>query len=118
MAAVAKRIMVAFDGSDSARRALDRAADLAGYGSNVTVVSVSSPGANGQSARLLREAERQLEARLIPVYGLNPVGDPAEELLRAAAALGVDVLVIGGRPDGSVGAELVERAPCDVLVVR
>jgi nucleotide-binding universal stress UspA family protein len=117
MAAVAKRIMVGFDGSDSARRALDRAADLAGYGSNVTVVNVSS-GVNGGGRRRLREAEVQLEARMIPVYALNPVGDPAEELIRAAAALGADVLVIGSRPNGSVTAELLERAPCDVLVVR
>lgn len=122
MAVVAKRIMVGFDGSDSARRALERAADLAGYGSNITVVTVSRPGANGAAGRLLFEAKEQLAARFIPVYAINPVGDPAEELVKAAASHGADVLVIGAQPDGrasgSVGAELLERAPCDVLVVR
>lgn len=121
MAAIAKRIMVGFDGSNSARRALDRAIDLAGYGSIITVVTVSAPGTNGDAGRLLSDAKEQLAARLIPAYALNPVGDPAEELLKAAAALGADVLVIGTRPGerhGSVGAALVDRAPCDVLVVR
>lgn len=122
MATVAKRIMVGFDGSDSARRALDRAADLVGYGSSITVVTVSTPSGNGDGGRALFGAREQLEARLIPTYALNPVGDPAEELIRAATSLGADVLVIGtqpdGRPNGSVGAELLDRAPCDVLVVR
>jgi nucleotide-binding universal stress UspA family protein len=71
MAAVAKRMMVGFDGSESACRALDRAADLAGYGSSVTVVTVSAPNGNGEGARLLREAGEQLAARLVPAYVLN-----------------------------------------------
>jgi nucleotide-binding universal stress UspA family protein len=40
-AAIAKRILVAYDGSEAAQRALDRAAELAGYGSTVTVVTVT-----------------------------------------------------------------------------
>jgi nucleotide-binding universal stress UspA family protein len=119
---VAKRIMVGFDGSQSARRALDRAADYAGYGSSITVVTVSEPGPNGDGRRILADAKEQLAARLIATYALNPVGDPAEELLKLASTSGADMLVIGtrpeGRPRGPVGVELLERAPCDVLVVR
>jgi nucleotide-binding universal stress UspA family protein len=118
MVSLAKRIMVGFDGSASARRALDRAADLAGYGSSVTVVTVSAPTTNGDGGKLLHEAKEQLAARLIPSYALNPVGDPAEELLKAASSLGADVIVIGTQPNGSVGARLLAQAPCDVLVVR
>jgi nucleotide-binding universal stress UspA family protein len=118
MVSLAKRIMVGFDGSASARRALDRAADLAGYGSSVTVVTVSAPTTNGDGGMLLHEAKEQLAARLIPSYALNPVGDPAEELLKAASSLGADVIVIGTQPNGSVGARLLAQAPCDVLVVR
>jgi nucleotide-binding universal stress UspA family protein len=40
-AAVASRILVGYDGSEPAQRALDRAAELAGYGTTVTVVSVA-----------------------------------------------------------------------------
>jgi nucleotide-binding universal stress UspA family protein len=118
MAAVAHRIMVGFDGSESAWRALDRAIELAGYASVVTVVAVSRPEENGRGPRLLAEAREHLAARLVPVHALNPVGDPAEELVRAAASLRADVLVIGGPSTGSVGSELLQRATCDVLVVR
>jgi len=41
MAAPPRSILVGYDDSDAARRALDRAADLAGYGSRLTVVSVA-----------------------------------------------------------------------------
>jgi nucleotide-binding universal stress UspA family protein len=118
MAAVAHKIMVGFDGSKSSRRALDRAVELAGYASVVTVVVVSGPRENGRGPRLLAEAREHLATRLVPVHALNPVGDPAEELARAAASLRADVLVIGAPSTGSVGSELLERATCDVLVVR
>jgi nucleotide-binding universal stress UspA family protein len=115
---IGKRIMVGFDGSPSARRALDRAGDLAGYGSTVTVVTVSTPQENGLAGRLLFEAKEQLSARLVPSHTLNPVGDPAEELLKAASGLGADVIVVGTQPNGTIGAQLLARSPCDVLVVR
>jgi nucleotide-binding universal stress UspA family protein len=122
MAALAMTIMVGFDGSASSRRALDRAADLAGYGSNVTVVSVSAPGTNGFEARLLLAAREQLAGRLILSQTMNPVGDAADELLAAATTLGADVLVIGAPlgawANGSVAGKVVARASCDVLVVR
>ena len=39
-----KSIVVGFDGSQGARRALDAAAHLIGYGSTLTVVSVDPSG--------------------------------------------------------------------------
>ena len=50
-------------------------------------------------------------------------GDPAEELLREAQALGADLLVIGRRGErakweGSLTARLLARAPCAVIVAR
>ena len=112
------RIVVGFDGSDSAHRALERAAALAGYGSTLTVVSVAT-GDGGANA--LTAARDSLVARLVPATYLQPVGDPAEELVAAAREVGADVVVVGrrhGNPLGSVSAEVVRHAPCDVLVVR
>ena len=40
MAPRPRRIMVGYDGSDAATRALDVAADLVGYGSTLEVVAV------------------------------------------------------------------------------
>jgi nucleotide-binding universal stress UspA family protein len=137
-AAVAKRIVVGYDGSDAARRAIDRAAELAGYGTTVTVVSVApSVYANGlprladpddveRARRLVHEARNHLVARHVTVSTRDPIGHPAEQIVETAEELGVD-LVIVGRHNGNVVGRLLlgststgvlHRAPCDVLVVR
>lgn len=110
-----------FDGSEGARRALDRAGDLVGYGTNLSVVHVvpSYGPLNGHSS--LDEARTRLNDRLLPAHTLERHGDPAEELIRAAEELHADLLVIGDHRESneeSVGARLIREAPCDVLVVR
>jgi len=120
MTARPRRIMVAYDGSDAAGRALDAAADLTGYGSTLAVVTVHSgeidiATTDGAHRRLLR---RHVEARYHEASG-----EPVEQLVEKAHELGADLLVIGhqnGTPDflGSVSSRVVRRAPCDVLVVR
>jgi nucleotide-binding universal stress UspA family protein len=56
---------------------------------------------------------------------LQPVGDPAAELVDAARELEADLVVLGRRSRslrrlvlGSVSDAVLRRAPCDVLVVR
>lgn len=125
MAAHARRILVGFDGSDAAQRALDAAAGLIGYGSTLAVANVAPKGAHTANI-VLSEArehllERHLRATYLPLYG-----DPADELIGAAHELDVDLVVIGSRNHtgnrrpalGSVSGDVVRRAPCDVLVVR
>lgn len=113
----ARTILVGFDGSEGARRALDRAAELVGYGTSLSVVHVVPSGhANGSLS--LEEARRRLNDRLLSARTLERVGDPADELIRAAQELRADLLVIGDSRDGSVRRRLVHDAPCDVLVVR
>lgn len=118
----ARRIMVGYDGSDSARRALDAAADLAGYGSTLTVVTVQT-GAVGRFEG--NDARDRLGLRHIEARYLEPTGDPGEKLLAAVRELEADLVVVGRRNDnplrlllGSVSAKVVRRAGCDVLVVR
>jgi len=121
VAAIAKRIIVGFDGSDEARRALDRAAELAGYGSTVTVVNVvsSSPG-----GRPVADARDHLAKWHVRAQVVERVGEPAEALIDTATAEDADLLVVGRRNGGepfalgSVTDSIVQRAPCDVLVVR
>ena len=121
MAAIAKRIMVGYDGSPVAQRALERAAELAGYGSTLTVVSVVSSEEGG---RLVSDARDRLARRHVRARIIQRVGEPAEVLIDAAAAEDVDLLVVGRRNGGGEGAlgpvtdRLVHEAPCDVLVVR
>jgi len=124
MAAQPRRIIVGFDGTDGARRALESASQLAGYGSTLTVVTVARDGGNEGGAVLANARELLLEKLVTATY-VQRFGDPAEELVSAAAELGADLVVVGrrggedaARPEpGSVSADVVRLAPCDVLVV-
>src|SRR5687767_6553214 len=111
MAAQARRILLAYDGTESSRRALDAAADVAGYGSTLTVV-----GVNGRSAILADARERLVRRQVVARFV-----EPAVELLDAARDVSADLVVVGRGPtDGPAGERLsaiVSDAPCDVLVV-
>jgi nucleotide-binding universal stress UspA family protein len=125
MAAQARKILVGFDGSEAAWRALDVAARLTGYGSWLSVVAVAGDG-NGSRRGLLDQAHDRLLGHQVTATYIERVGEPAHELVEAARELGTDLVVVGrrgGTPDGepipgSVSAEVVRTAPCDVLVVR
>ena len=122
MAAQPKRIIVGFDGTDGSLRALDAAVELLGYGSTLTVVTVDPEGR--QDGDVLAEARSLLLERLVTATYVRHIGVPADELVRAARELGADLVVVGrragsdaGAEPGSVSADVVRRAPCDVLVV-
>ena len=124
MSAQPRKIVVGVDDSEPSRRALQRAADLAGYGSTLTVVSVAQDG-DQYTAGPLEKAREQLLRRHVSATYLQPVGDPAAELVEAARELEADLIVLGRRSRslrrlvlGSVSDAVVRRAPCDVLVVR
>jgi nucleotide-binding universal stress UspA family protein len=115
----ARRIVVAFDGSDASQRALDAAADLMGYGSSLNVVHVRG-ASEGRTVELARE--HLLRRRVMARY-LEPCGHAAREVVEAAREIGADLIVVGRRNalDGVLGpisSEIVRHAPCDVLVVR
>lgn len=120
----ARRIVVGYDGSEASRRALDAAADLAGYGSMLSVVTVETgevgPGVSD-------DARARLQLRHVEARYLDAAGEPATQLLEKATELGADLVVVGRRSRsgspvrsllGSVTSRVVRRAPCDVLVVR
>jgi nucleotide-binding universal stress UspA family protein len=118
-----RRFLVAYDGSPSSQRALDAAADLIGYGSTLAVVSVRDPG-TADEARIVERAREHLLKRQIMAHYMEPFGKPAEEIVEAARVVDADIVVVGRRRGdlrrviGSVSAEVVRQAPCDVLVVR
>lgn len=79
---------------------------------------------------LYRQIEKQLQAyqeRLPCLSELEIVGgDPAEEIIRLANIYSADLIVLGNRGltgvkrilEGSVSSQVVEDAPCSVLVVK
>ena len=117
-----RRILIGYDGSDAAGRALDAAADLVGYGSTLAVITVR----NGElSPSVCAEARAQLQRRHVEARYHEPRGEPAEQLVEAARELQADLVVVGRRdrkplwgPLGSVSSVVIRRAHCDVLVVR
>jgi nucleotide-binding universal stress UspA family protein len=125
MTARSKRVLVGYDGSKSAVKALDAAAALVGYGSTLAVVTVGPLGA-AFTESALGEARDHLLQLQVPATYLPRYGDPADELVDAAQVLGADVVVVGGRTQnghlelglGPVSGDVVQRAPCDVLVVK
>jgi nucleotide-binding universal stress UspA family protein len=131
-------VVVGYDGSDAARRAVLRAADVAGAGGRILLLTAASPteelALEGETAppercepeRLLDEAAALVAGRELEVARTAVVGEPAEALADAAREAHAHLIVVGARGEsylartlrGSVGEKLVARAPCDVLVVR
>jgi nucleotide-binding universal stress UspA family protein len=127
-------LLLAYDGSPTARRALQHAARLVGRGGEIAVVnvipaqSVSSrletvtEDERDQQARTLREANDLLVHRGIEPELIEAVGDPATEILDAAEKRNAELIVIG-RSDrrhlarGALDTRLVRNAAADVLVV-
>jgi nucleotide-binding universal stress UspA family protein len=132
-------ILVAYDGSDSAHRALDQAATLAERGANVSVVSVAEPlpQFGRASAMLLSEEDEErrenladakavLASRGIGAHTVERRGEAASMILDEAQREHADIIVMGTRGHrapkrwllGSVSARVMHRAPCDVVIVR
>ncbi|HEY6570969.1 MAG TPA: universal stress protein [Candidatus Limnocylindrales bacterium] len=112
-----KKILVAYDGGDPARRALDLAIELAQkFGATVAVVSVTPvhPGRapidpwDDREVHLgeLLEAQTILRAKGIEAEMLAPAGDPAITIERLAADGGFDAVVIGSRGLGALARAL------------
>jgi nucleotide-binding universal stress UspA family protein len=131
----AQTVLVGYDGSDAARRALAWAAELARGGRVVVLTATASvysgnydvpdPQGERRGQALLEEASAMLTKEGIEAETRMPVGDAADGIVAAADEVRADVIVVGRRRDslarrllGSVSAKVVEHAPCDVLVVR
>jgi nucleotide-binding universal stress UspA family protein len=126
-------LIVAYDGSAEARRALDHAAALAGPGGEVTVINVVAaqavgaslePVGDAQRARQrarLEEARALLDRKGLRVRTVAAAGDPFYEISALARGRGQAVVIVGRRrhllPRRSLTTRLVRGAPCDVLVV-
>lgn len=133
------KILVGYDGSEPARRALDWAARMF-RDSAITVISVApaleaspkiadavDPTSNVNLHRgELNEAAALLEEEGIAAETMLKVGNPAEEIIVAAADGGFDLILVGSRGlgavkrflIGSVADRVVRHATVPVLVVH
>jgi nucleotide-binding universal stress UspA family protein len=148
------KILVAIDGSDHAWKALDLAADLAKlHGARLLVLHVVPYEPLPDSLRafaaaehipleeelgrfhqartlgdqLARRAEAVAKKKGVPAVESRAVeGNPADEILEAAKAEGVDMIVLGNRGLsqtktlflGSVSHKVVNHAECTCVTVK
>ena len=132
-----KKILLAYDGGEPARRALETAGELArAFHAPVSVVSgvpevADGPGVGAAvdaSARAngLQEAKRLLAGMGIDVELLEPSGDPACRIEQIAEEGGFDTIVIGGGDSapidrafrGTVSRHVVAHAAATVVVAH
>lgn len=136
------KIVVGYDGSEHAQRALERAISIAKGDDQILVVAavaisrIARDPAGGASPvdpieaeaaeASLEKAKEILAATSIPARFIEGRGDPADTLVRIADEEGAGLIVVGTRGLnfaqrallGSVSTKVVHHANCDVLVVR
>jgi nucleotide-binding universal stress UspA family protein len=132
-----KRILVAYDGGEPARRALDTAVELAKkFDATISLVSVVPVHAGRIGMDVwddpvvheheLAEARSLLALQGIEAELLEPLGEPARAIERIARDGGFDTVIVGSRGlgalsrllQGSVSAHVATHAKGTVVVVR
>ena len=137
-----RKILIASDGSDGARKALSTAIELSKrLGAELNMVSVEElprfassvdeivedkQDQNQRFARVIREARRAAEVEGIRLSARVVAGHAVPTIVELVEREGFDLLVIGfmghsaiyNRLIGSTTDRLVELAPCPVLVVK
>ncbi|MBA3903060.1 MAG: universal stress protein [Rhodocyclaceae bacterium] len=138
-----RKVLLAYDGSQSGRTALLECCDInnllhaeihllavaplmAGlYLTEGFVPETLQDEENRRFKDILDEGLKLLSERGVKAQGHLITGEPVDEICRLAGDLGVDLIVVGHRRHaffmsrwwkGSVGASLIEDAPCSVLI--
>ena len=141
-------IVVGTDGSETARKAVREAVELAkSVGASVGIVSAYEPvskqrlreesrqapedlqwsiNAREDVDATLREAAEDVEETGVEVETYAREGDPADAILDVAEEQGADLIVVGNKGMtgakrfllGSVPNKVSHHAPCSVLIIR
>lgn len=122
------KILVAYDGSAHADKALSEAIVLAEkFKGTITVLHVAWEKSDDDSRRLLHHAEEKLKKSNVK-YKLRVEQSqyPPRRIVRIAMDEACDLIAIGSRGMGrgktwvlgSVSSRVIEEAPCLVLVVK
>jgi nucleotide-binding universal stress UspA family protein len=136
-----RKILLGYDGSESANKAFDFAANLARtFGAELHILAVARPPEFGDDVetravvdnsrrhyeQVLRSARAKLAQQPFNTHFQVVIGHPAEQLVRYAEANGIDHIVVGHRGHtlferwliGSVARQVIAYAHCAVTVVR
>jgi len=139
-----EKILLAYDGSECGRVALRRTLPLLGAGDvavhllAVVPLTGAVAAAEGFYTESMYEAERErieqilaegvslLKERGVDAQGHLRAGEPAHQIARLSEELAVNLVVVGHQRrgvlarwwQGSVGASLLDRLGCSLLVVQ
>src|ERR671939_689134 len=138
-----RKILLAYNGSKEGRRALLEMCDLAAFlNAETHLLAVASMPPSlfltegfvpeelleeekKRTQSVLDEGIRTLRERGFNATGHLAVGEPVEEIFRFAKQSGADLIVVGHNQNtsfaarwwkGSVGATLLDYAPCSILI--
>ena len=135
------RIVVAIDGSESARKAFERSIYLAQKcNSKLDLVHVVSCELGGDSAiifdlmdelkskaeKMLEECKIEASKNKVPIEVMIKQGDPAQIIIELSKNNSYDLIIMGTRGRnafqelllGSVSLKVMHHAICPVMVVR
>ncbi len=137
-----KTIVVALDGSELSERVIQTLQELQLQPATKIILSHVIPPPESSLEMIAdrpqadieavpyRHIEKQLQSYQANLPGESELeivsGDPSEEIIRLANIYHADLIVIGSRGltglkriiQGSVSSQVVEEAPCSVLVVK
>ncbi len=138
-----KRILVGYDGSENAERALDFAIELASkfsarlfvvevidltlfYNSGVLPPLEATKSLEEKAKKDVKKAIEKTKSKGVDTEGITLEGDPAHSILEFAKDNQVDVIVIGSRGLskvqriflGSVSNKIVQESRIPVIVVK
>ena len=138
-----RKILLAYNGSLEGKRALVECAELANFlhaETHLLAVASMPPSLfltegfvpeelleeeKKRTQQILDEGIAALKEKGFNATGLLAVGEPVEEICRAAKERGADLIVVGHHQStslaarwwkGSVGAALLDYAPCSILI--
>ena len=131
-------LLVAYDGSEESKKALNKASEMIKEGDNLIVLhviptytefAVLDPGMSMSKAReMLDSAIDNLKVRGINVIGTVKVGNIADEILKISTEIKCTLIIIGSTGKstekigrfllGSVADKVARHATCPVLIVR
>jgi nucleotide-binding universal stress UspA family protein len=136
------KILLAYDGSDGAKLALEKVvafAKLANpelhllavgripeYAETVSETEEAREQARSYYSKIMEDAADHLKQRGLSATIHIDFGKPADTILRIAEDVGVDLLVLGTHPHsaarrrflGATVDKVIDHAHCSVLVVR
>ena len=137
-----KQILLAYDGSEGAKIALERAIELASavgakltilasgrvpeYAETISEIQEAKEQANRFYANILEEAMNQAKEKKVEAITVIEFGKPADVIVNYAKKIEADLIILGTRQHsvlkrrvaGSTITNVLYEAKCSVLVIK